>query len=117
VYVQYPSLGLTLPRQLTPPSWLKDLIRQKIGAALKGTVVTVPTEAGTMSFDLSDPAALAALKKIASGIRVTRTPAAPAPGSPVAAIPGGWLTLGLVGVGLYLFASRGGGQRSARAQG
>ena len=106
------TLGSALPRQVTPPSWLRNIA----GAVLRGTQVTVPTAAGPQTFNLNDPngsaqlkalanQAIAALRSAASGatISVTRKPggASGAVDSVNKAVtenvPGGWVTvLGLI---------------------
>lgn len=113
MYVQYPSLGLTLPRQLTPPRWVRDAVRARVGAYLKGAKVTIPTPSGNETFDLGDPASLAALKRMITGARFERAAPEGAAGPfSVVGIPGGWATLALLAGGIYLLASR---RRRARA--
>ncbi len=93
-----------LPRWLTPPKFVRDIA----GAVLRGTQVTVPTPVGPQTFDLGNPADMALLKNLVTGTKVS-TRVGPRPPSAmervtqtVEAIPGGWLTLAAVGVGLFL---------------
>jgi len=98
---QRSDLGFTLPRWLTPPSWVRSIA----GAAIRGTIITIPTPAGPQSFDLGDPAAMAQLKALVSGakVSVTRQPPSGGPGQFVQErVPGGWLTIGAAVVGVIL---------------
>lgn len=102
------GLGFTLPRWLTPPSWLKAEIAQHVGAAVKGTILSVPTESGTISFDLSDSKQWAAIGNMLKGIRVSRTAtggSAELP-APVAAGLGAGAML-LFGLGAFMLFGRG----------
>jgi hypothetical protein len=103
MYQSSKGLGVfNLARALTPPAWLRNAVSQRVGSQVKGTIVSIPTEAGTISFDLSDPKQWTAIANMVKGIRVSKAPASPAPsGGPVDAIPGGWMTLALIGVGLF----------------
>jgi hypothetical protein len=121
------TLGSALPRQVTPPAWLRSIA----GAVLRGTQVTVPTAAGPQTFDLNSPQgaaqlraiaaqAVAAIRNAASGatISVTRRPAGSA-GDTMAQVnkavsenvPGGWLTIAGAAVSVFLIAKNLGGRR------
>jgi hypothetical protein len=107
------QLGFTLPKWLTPPAWLTNEIKAHIGAAVKGTTVSIPTDSGTITFDISDPTQWAAIAKMLQGIRINPPPPvgsenrAPGPvASVVNSIPGGWLTIGIGGFLLYKALSR-----------
>lgn len=94
------GLGFSLP------SWASNIV----GAVLRGTQVTVPTPAGPLTFNLGNPADVAALKQLVTGttVQVTRRP--PPPSSPIEQaqafvqekVPGGWLTVAGVGLGAVL---------------
>jgi hypothetical protein len=106
------GLGFTLPKWLTPPKTIRNIVGSIAGAMLKGTTVTVPTPAGTQTFDLGNPSDRAFLEKMAAGLKISRTPEA-APGAVSQAdklvtehVPGGWLTLAAAGAGLFLFMGR-----------
>jgi hypothetical protein len=109
------TLGATLPRQVRPPAWLRNIA----GAVLRGTQVTVPTPAGPQTFDLYDPAGAAKLKAMAeqakailaqSTFTLSRRPsaAATAAGKVNQAVtenvPGGWATVIGGGVALFFIA-------------
>lgn len=94
---------------------LKTVLQRVAGAVLKGTQVSVPTPVGTQTFDLGNPADVAILKQMATGIRFGQ--AAPEPTSPVETakqmvsehVPGGFGGLALIGAGLLalvLFSRR-----------
>lgn len=72
------------------PDWLKRLV-STAGAAARGTYVTV----GGKTYNLTDPADVAALKALASGVKISTT--APQPQAPalIESVPGGWSTVGL----------------------
>ncbi len=119
-------LGFTLPRWLTPPRSIRDLAssltRSIAGSVLKGTTITIPTPMGTQTFDLSNPADRAVLEQMVTGTRITRTP--PREPNPIQTggqfvsehVPGGWLTIAAVGVGVFLLvASRPGAPRRRRS--
>lgn len=87
------------------PPWVARIA----GAVVNGKVVSVPTPVGAITFDLSNPDSLAALAKMVSGTKITAAPTlTPAPARPsfVDSIPGGWLTLIGVGLGVVYFARR-----------
>ena len=121
-------LGAALPRQVTPPAWLRNIA----GAILRGTQVTVPTPAGPQTFDLNNPQgaaqlrnlanqAIAAVRSAASGatISVTRKPGGSV-SDPVSQVnkavtenvPGGWVTVAGGVIGLFILAKMLGGRRS-----
>jgi hypothetical protein len=98
---------------LKPPKWLRNL-----GAKLiSQTHVAVPTPAGPKTFDLSNPDHLAELKSLVTGTHVTLGPTPPTMvdqfesaganvGKVVESIPGGWITIAAVGIGLLLIVPR-----------
>lgn len=93
------------------PSWLKTAIGSVAGAVLKDRQVTIPTGAGTMTVDLSDPTALARLEALVRGIKLTRKPTDPPPApsagpSNMFGMPGGMVGIGLGALALYLIARR-----------
>ena len=95
---------------LKPPDWLRAFVARTASAALQGTRVRVQSPAGSVDFDLSNPADLKALKDMAQSARISRAPA-PGPLSPihdsVAKVPGGWLTiLGLGAVAWFAMSRR-----------
>jgi hypothetical protein len=99
VIEQSPGLGAL-------PSWLAA-IGNKI---IKGTTVTVPTPAGPVTVDLGDPASVNRAKTILSGTRISTSVASRPPSAPQQVdqfvqeqIPGGWLTIAGVGLGLLVF--------------
>jgi len=105
-----PTLGLSLPRWLTPPRSIRDLVKGIAGAVVRGTTVTIPTPAGPQTFNLGDPAQRAQLEALIRGARLNV--ATPEPGgrfdlgrSIEQNVPGGFATLALVGlVGLLLMS-------------
>jgi hypothetical protein len=97
---------------LKPPAWLRAAISQHVGAAVKGTTLSIPTSSGTVSFDLTDPKQWAAIGNMLKGIKISRPTDQPSSGLPVAAVAGlGIGTIALLAFGLYMLASR----RGARA--
>jgi len=104
MYERMPANIGALPRWLTPPSWLRNIA----GSVFKGTKVTIPTPAGPQTFDLGNPADVAALKKLLTGAKVS-TSVGQQPTNPLDQanravqenIPGGWLTI--IGLGLAGF--------------
>jgi hypothetical protein len=102
------GLGFSLPRQLTPPSWLRSLIAQHASAAVKGTTVSIPTSSGTISFDLSDPKQWAAIGNMLKGITISRPSEGGAHPVPVAAAAGmGAGVIALIALGAYMLLARG----------
>jgi hypothetical protein len=91
---------------------VRNAISGVVGAAIRGTQVQVPIPGGgTATYDVSNPASLAALQQIVSGIRITRSPASPTqpgfrPMSIVDSIPGGWLTIAAGGVLAFMLLKR-----------
>lgn len=103
-----------LPRQITPPSWLRNLV----GSVIRGTSVTVPTPAGSQTFDLGNPSHVAFLRSMASGASLSVTRKPPAADTPagkineaVQNVPGGWVTIAGGIVGLFFLAKMLGGRR------
>lgn len=90
------------------PSWLSKIV----GTIVRGTQVTVPTPAGNVVFDLSDPNAVNTAKQILTGARVSTTvgnrPQTPLEqaSAAVESIPGGWLTIGAGALALVLLMRR-----------
>lgn len=90
------------------PSWLSKIV----GTIVRGTQVTVPTPAGNVVFDLSDPKAVATAKSILSGARVSTTvgnkPQTPLEqaSAAVESVPGGWLTLAGAALALVFLMRR-----------
>jgi hypothetical protein len=77
---------------LKPPAWIKNIV----GAAFKGTTVTVPTPSGTLSVDISDPSQVNMLKNMILGTKIGKaSPSSPGGGGvPVAAVAG--LSVGMI---------------------
>jgi hypothetical protein len=105
MYQTAPTLALTLPKFLTPPRSVRELVSGVAGALIKGTTVTIPTPVGPQTFNVGDPAQRAELEAMIRGTRFNV--AQPQPGAPPDLaraieqnIPGGWGTVGLVGLGL-----------------
>jgi len=111
--VRQGGLGaITLPKFLTPPRWLRNIV----GAVVKGQQVTVPTPAGPQTFDLGNADSVRALQQMISGAKLQPKPV-PTTGpaeqiiSAVEKVPGGWLTIGLgFGVLIALIGGRGMGR-------
>lgn len=96
----YSPLG-ALPRWLTPPQALRNLVGGIFGAVVKGTTVTVPTPAGPQVFNLGDPEDRKRLEALARGVKLNvATPQAGSTGFPalVESVPGGWGTIAVVGL-------------------
>jgi hypothetical protein len=114
MYNSTPYVGLNgLGLSLKPPDWLTKIV----GAVIKSTTVTVPTPAGNVIVDLSDPASIAAAQKILTGTKVSTT-VGTKPTTPMAqvnaaveSVPGGWLTVAAVAAGAFLLLTRMMGRR------
>lgn len=91
-----------LPKWLTPPKWLRDLV----GGVVKQSRVTVQTPVGPMTVDLGDPEQVRQLKEMVARARIevgTRSPSViDQITEQTAGIPGGMLTV-LAGAALLLF--------------
>lgn len=103
MYHANPSLGAS-PKL---PGWLKNIA----GAVIRGTTVSVPTPNGTVNVDLGNKQSVDQARRILAGTRVGATVSAGSQASPLeqanaaaSSIPGGWLTLAGLGMGLYLLA-------------
>lgn len=93
------TLGLSLPRWLTPPRSVRDLVKGIAGAVVRGTTVTIPTPIGPQTFNLGDPAQRAQLEAMVRGSRLNV--ATPRAGggffqSIEQNVPGGLSTIGLL---------------------
>lgn len=113
-----PGMG-ELGFSLLPPQWL----RSAAANALKSLKVNVnvPTPAGPVSVDPTDPRVLQAVRDTIKNTTISvRGGNAPQPASPVQQaddlvnthVPGGWLTVAAVGVGVAFLLSRRGKKRS-----
>lgn len=97
------GLGLTLPKALTPPSWLRNIV----GSAFKGTTVSVPTPSGTLTVDISDPAQLQMLKNMVLGAKIGKASPGGGPSGGAAAAAGvGIGTIALVVLGAMFLLGR-----------
>jgi hypothetical protein len=119
--LQSSALGFSLPSWLNPLPSLEAAVKGIAGAVISGTTVSVPTPLGTQVFNLGDPSQRAALEAFIKNLAKTKVNVSPvAPGSaPKPAgfadqIPGGWLTIAAVGLGL-MFVMGQGRRKSARA--
>ena len=97
---QRPSLGLTLPRFLTPPRSVRDLVKGIGGALIRGTTVTIPTPVGPQTFNVGDPSQRAQLEAMIRGARLNVATPQPGTGFDLGRsiernVPGGWATIGL----------------------
>lgn len=106
------AMGWTVPKWLTPPKSIRALATGIAGAVFKGTTVTIPTPIGPQTFNLSDPNDVARLKAMIAGTKFNIAP--PRPGGPqpfdlgrtVGEMPGGWLTVAVVGLGAVFLLSQ-----------
>jgi hypothetical protein len=99
------GLGFTLPKWLTPPKSIRNIVGSIVGAVVRGTTVTVPTPMGTQTFDLGNPQDVAMLQQMATGFKISKSPPTPGPVGRAdqfvtSHVPGGWMGIALVGAGL-----------------
>lgn len=96
-YQQLSGLGLSLK----PPAWLRNIV----GSVVSGTKVSIPTESGIpITVDLGDPEAVAKLKAMILGAKVSTSVGTPRVSTMdrintgVESIPGGWFTVAAAAV-------------------
>ena len=104
---------------LAVPDWLKRLA----GAVVRGTRVTIQTPVGPQTIDLSKPGGAEALRALQESLRSAQFEFTSAPRTVaqqfqagIAQVPGGWVTIGLVGAALLLFSGGLGIGRVGRAR-
>lgn len=99
---QLGDLGISL----TPPRWLRDLGN----AVLRQVRVVVQTPVGPITVDPSNPDSMRRVQDIlrSAQIQIGQPPPGPIQqvSNAVGAIPGGWLTIGALGLGLVLLLRR-----------
>ena len=71
---------------------LLDTLKNVAGAIIRGTKVSIPTPAGAQTYDLGNPAHVAALENMVKGTSISTT-ASNRP-APAAISPLGWLAIG-----------------------
>lgn len=97
---QRPTLQSWLPRFLTPPASVRDLLKGIAGAVVRGTTVTIPTPVGPQTFNIGDPAQRAQLEAMVKGTRLNVATPQPGAGFDLGRsieqnVPGGWATVGI----------------------
>jgi hypothetical protein len=106
-----PTTGMgALGISLKPPAWARNIF----GAIFKGTTITVPTPLGPQTFDLGNPADVAALKSMVTQSKVRVSTPGQQPTGPIDQvnktvqenIPGGWLTVIGVAAGIVFLMRR-----------
>jgi len=107
----YQRLGFSLPRILTPPKGVRDLLKGVAGAVFQGTMVTIPTPIGPQTFNLGDPAQVAQIMAMLRGTRVSVATPRPGTGGGINQavqqnVPGGWATIGLVALAGFFLLGR-----------
>jgi len=118
MYQRTATLESWLPRFLTPPRSVRDLLKGIAGAVWRGTTVTIPTPVGPQTFNVGDPAQRAQLEAMIRGTRLNVATPEPGAGFDLGRsieknVPGGWATVG-IGVLLAVFLL-GGALRPRRA--
>lgn len=103
MYQRAPTLQSWLPRILTPPRSLRNLLKGIAGAVVRGATVTIPTPAGPQTFNLGDPAQRAQLEAMVRGSRFNIATPQPGTGFDLGRsieqnVPGGWATVAVAGV-------------------
>jgi hypothetical protein len=103
-----------LPKWLTPPQSVRDLVKGIVGAVVSSTSVTIPTPSGPQVFNVGNAADLEALRRIISGAKLNVPPPPPIGTTRQlginevvrSSVPGGWLTIAAVGLGLAVMLGR-----------
>lgn len=100
-FVQPAGMGFSLK----PPAWVTNAVSNIIKQAVGGTTVTIQTDAGPQSFDITTAAGRAALQRMVASAKIGKPAPTPGPAEQandfVNQIPGGWVTV--VGGAVLLF--------------